>query len=122
MRRVVLVGNSPIAMADLLSSREMETLWCLAGRRPASEPPPDPSSKAERLRSRIRAAMLELILRQLETEAGTVAPAEDDLVVLLTSAHQRIRTLGIRLSAEGGTRMSGSGGERRVSRCAGGSG
>jgi hypothetical protein len=53
----------------------------------------------DNVRLRVRAAMLELLLQQLEEEPAMVAPAQEDLVVLLTSKNQRIRTLGIRLSA-----------------------
>lgn len=100
-------------MDDPLSTAEMEALWRLAGHQPSPAPPGQPSAKFEKLRPRVQAAMLELILRQLEQEPVAVALTPDDLVVLLTSTHQRIRTLGIRLTAQDKERMSGDPGEER---------
>jgi hypothetical protein len=100
-------------MDDLLTTPEVEALWRLAGRQPSPAHPLQPNPKFEKLRPRVQAAMLELILRQLEQETAVVTPIQDDLVVLLTSTRQRIRTLGIRLSAQDKRRMSGDPGEER---------
>lgn len=82
---------------ELLSTSEIETLWRLTGCQPGSTGANQAHAKCENLRARVHTAMIELVLRQLEQEIETVTPRREDLVVLLTSTHPRLRTLGIRL-------------------------
>ena len=85
-------------MDDELTSIEIETLWRLADQpAPATPENNPPSAQFASLRLRVQAAMVELVLRKLYREAATT-PRREDLLVLLASAHPRLRTLGIRLS------------------------
>lgn len=82
-----------------LSSTEMEALWRLAGLPSSAAPATPPSPKFAGLRPRVQAAMVEMVLREVEQDAEAVVPARADVLVLLTSTHPRLRTLGLRLSA-----------------------
>lgn len=83
-------------MDDQLTSTEIETLWRLADQAAPAPLPLPPSTKFAGLQPRVQAAMVELVLRKLDREA-TTTPRREDLLVLLSSAHPRLRTLGIRL-------------------------
>lgn len=87
-------------MEDQPTSAEMETLWRLAGQ-PWHAHALQPTSQFEKLRPRIHAAIVEMVLRQLERDNETVDPGGDDLLVLLASQDSRLRLLGIRLSVAG---------------------
>jgi hypothetical protein len=86
-------------MNNLLSPQESETLWQLAGQSARIGHTAQPRAELERLRPRVQAAMVEIVLRKLEQAEDVMRPEPQQLLVLLSSPHTRLRTLGLRLGA-----------------------
>jgi hypothetical protein len=81
--------------------RELEVLWRLAGCGTWSEPTAEPGGRFLELRQRVVAALLELVIAQLEEQPPDVKPRHSDLAVLLSSQNSRLRMLGVRLLSLG---------------------
>ncbi len=81
--------------------RELEVLWRLAGCGTWSEHPAPHGDRFLELRQRVAAALLELVVAQLEEQPPDVKPGHSDLAVLLSSQDSRLRMLGVRLLSLG---------------------
>jgi hypothetical protein len=87
-----------------MTNPAIEALYRLAGRHtPGEHCAKLGTVPIHELRPRVAAAMLDLILMELETEGVTVQPTAGDLTALLGSDDQRVRVLGLRLAAQATT-------------------